>query len=209
MISCLCVGFRSISAQTAEPNNILVDDCSIGYIVYDDSMFTGSGFVAVKQNYVFTCYHVIDGRQNITFKSNCSDKLIPLKIKYSYPYLDLCILESDVPISNSPYNPVSEFTPEINDAIYYAGYHLSDSGRVVFGTSKSHVQSIGIGMLDSINYAFIEFVGIGLPGFSGSPVFNKDGEVIAMIAMGFYIKNYSNSYQRYMNRAFSLIPVIE
>jgi S1-C subfamily serine protease len=55
---------------------------------------------------------------------------------------------------------------------------------------------------------FIEFEGVALPGYSGGPVFDAQGRVIAIIREAWWKTDPRAGTSRWLiNRAFSLTPV--
>ena len=51
---------------------------------------------------------------------------------------------------------------------------------------------------------FLEFEGVGRPGYSGGPVFDTSGNVIAIVGKAWTKQGVKGGPERLINRAFSL-----
>jgi serine protease Do len=74
------------------------------------------------------------------------------------------------------------------DRIVYIGYKVADNS---FQADTSTITATGTGLTFAGGIAdFIEFEGIGRPGFSGGPVFNVRGAVVAIITEAWTKKGF-------------------
>ncbi len=70
MAASICYGIAILNVAKVHGQKISLDEKSIGMVRVDDSITAGTGFVALKTTYVFTCLHVLRGSDNISFQPN-------------------------------------------------------------------------------------------------------------------------------------------
>ncbi len=93
------------------------------------------------------------------------------------------------------------------DTIYYYGYDqkFTDSVKIPAGMMNAGiVTATGSALNDGIIIDFLEFPGVGIPGYSGGPVFNDRGELVAMMREAWTRQGIKGGPPILMNRAFSL-----
>ena len=69
---------------------------------------------------------------------------------------------------------------------------------------EAMISATGSSENDSVIVDFIEFEGQGLPGYSGGPVFNTDGKIIAIMREGWKKQGVKGGKVSLINRAFSI-----
>jgi S1-C subfamily serine protease len=185
---------------------------SIGFIVLDDTIYSGTGLAFLKPNYILTCAHVIDSTKKIAFVNVVNEKQqFKLRIiKYDLDN-DLALLESDEIICDEPLKPFPLFDIQPSQHIFYCGYDILASAdkvkRIQF--NSAYVNAIGKVQSGKMIVNFIEFVGVGIPGYSGGPVFNDKGEVIAIMREAWYKQGTKGGQVQLINRAFSIGPILK
>lgn len=191
--------------------SITIDKYACGIIVLNDSVYVGSGFVMLKPNYVVTCAHVVDTVRQFYFRVPKKDTTFKLKlIKYDIEN-DLALLESDFTICNKPLVPDQNFTIQPGEHIFYLGYDTMKSNAQVttIQANGANVEAIGRFLSGKVMVDYIEFVGVGIPGYSGGPVFNDKGQVIAIMREAWYRKGVKSKNEILLNRAFSIVPLLK
>lgn len=170
----------------------------------------GSGFLFGPQNDVVTCWHVkfeaefLLHSTNLFFLSGTNHyQLTP---KYSLPKYDIAVFtptpEIKVPPSKS--GDFKKLRP--GDILNYAGYDSRQSSQFNFMTvvASSQVTAVGCALNDDVIVDFLEFPGIGIPGYSGGAVFNLDGDIVAVMREAWTKKGVKGGDEILINRAFSI-----
>lgn len=171
----------------------------VGRITSIENIRLGTGFVAGKNRNVFTVAHVAlkDTLLFLPFGSNFTFKIT---LKYQLASLDLAIYERSGGEHKVAYD-LGEFDRvHPGDSIFYLGWK-SDNILEVGVTS---IMSKGKLLQRNELIDYIEFVAQGIPGFSGGPVFNDQGQVIAIISQGWDYKPINAEKPLPILRAFSV-----
>lgn len=136
----------------------------------------GAGFIAGKGNEVFTVAHAAL-QDSMRFRPFKGDTTFGIRLKYKITSLDLAVYSRMLGEFPKGYD-LGDFTKvRPGDSIVYYGWVKHNRIR----EGQTVVLSSGITRHGTENLEFIEFEGHGEPGYSGGPVFNIDGEVIAII----------------------------
>lgn len=170
----------------------------------------GSAFVCGHDKDVVTCAHVaIDAAQfahctNLYYVAPNMAKL--LKLKYCLPRYDLAVYspDSEIPGDAFPMGDFKKVRP--NDTIWYVGYDAAAStpDRPMDVMRNATITAIGSTVNDGAIVDFIEFQGKGRPGYSGGPVFNESGELIAIMREAWTKQGVKGGTTVLINRAFSI-----
>jgi len=198
-IALLCINMIGLSVCEEEKVSLLTDlvDAVMPGTVYiqtydsdDRQMSAGSGFFVNDEGYVVTCNHVVEDETencNLTRKfayakvtTSDSKQYAALPIIYD-PEGDLVICKLvDTDISDSPMQalPISTSYPKVGEDIFVIG--APENNR--FSVTKGIISSISrkLSELPHLKTAFQIDASV-LPGSSGGPVFNMDGEIVGIV----------------------------
>lgn len=206
---CICL------SQTGSAQIPIPDWSSIGYIIVNDNDYVGTGFVMNTKRQVVTCAHVISNNEIVFFASSASSNPAQmtkhkLKLIKSFPEYDLALLESEDDLCTRPLVGANDFNIVSKQSIFYSGYDVgSSSDKVKFITfNGAHVTSYGKTFIGSKEIDFIEFIGVGVPGYSGGPVINGENKVFAIMREAWLKQGIKGGSVQLINRAFSIIPII-
>jgi len=184
---------------------------AIGFIIINDSIYNGSGFVMLKPDNVVTCAHVIDTTKQISYKVPGKSTKFKLKvIKYDIEN-DLALLKSDVNICDTPLIPEEKFNILPGKHLFYLGYDILESNfqSKVMQANNAYVDAVGKFLSGKVNVDFIEFTGVGIPGYSGGPVFNDKGQIVGVMREAWFRQSVKGGPKVLINRAISIIPLIK
>ena len=185
-------------------------DDQLGSIFIPPHITAGSAFAFGPHKEIVTCAHVLVAAlslpqgTNIFYASELSVKR--LHLKYALPKFDLAVLSPDSEILGEPF-AIGDFNKmRPGDQIVYIGYDqkASVSNQDISIIHAATVTATGAAMNDGRIINFIEFQGEGLPGYSGGPVFNYKGELVAVIREAWTKKGVKGGPEVLINRAFSL-----
>ena len=170
----------------------------------------GSGFVFGPQHDVVTCWHVKavadnTGETNLLYLNGTNR--FRISPKYMLPNYDLAVFTAS-PHIECPRTRVGDFKKmRPGDFIIYLGFdsRQSDQYKKATGVNISQITAVGSALNDNgVIVDFLEFPGVAIPGYSGGPVFNKEGEVVAIIREAWTKKGIKGGAETLMNRAFSI-----
>jgi S1-C subfamily serine protease len=153
-----------------------------GVITSDDSLklegFLGSGFL-IDTNTIITCYHVFsEPLKKPKYFVNMQGRIFPIKLYDSLPNFDIAIYKANTKITYRPL-PLGNFNDtNIGDTIFYLGYDADKQSHVVSSARVSKIDSINV---NGSEVKRIFFEGTAIPGYSGGPILNSNGDVIALI----------------------------
>lgn len=146
------------------------------------NIWTGTGW-ALKNNYVVTNYHVIDGAKSIAIKGVNGDYTIShsATVIASDKFNDLAILRLNNGVINSesiPYSVITS-TAEVGEEVFVLGYPMTstmgDEIKLTTGVVSSRTGFQGDVSIYQIS-APIQ------PGNSGGPLFDSNGNVIGIVS---------------------------
>jgi S1-C subfamily serine protease len=94
------------------------------------------------------------------------------------------------------------------DKVIYLGWNEQERA---FKVDQAIIAAIGAALNEGITVQFIEFEGFGIPGYSGGPVFDASGKVVAIMREAWLKKGIKGGKEFLINRAFSIesIAMIE
>ena len=183
---------------------------SVGFITDETGFIIGTGFVFEKPNQVITCAHVIQ-KNKIFFRPVKPEKTsYLLHLKTTYEAEDIAILISDDTICKEPlkYGTSDKISP--GDQIVYIGYNQNESNdkSIVLKAHRAELSACGLVKNGGSIARFFEFQGEGIPGYSGGPVFDVNGGVIAIFRQAWTVKGLKRGApETLINRAFSITPI--
>lgn len=207
LISIAMIGMLGVSKELIQAGTQNLSLAPTGRILLlDNSTRIGTAFVAGETNNVFLPAHVAVA-DTLLFKPYGSNFSFRITIKYVLDQFDLAIYErtGGEQSESYPLGDLNRMRP--GDAIIYFGWE-TDRTLNIF---KSFITSKGQTIHKNEIVDFVDIVGHGIPGYSGGPVFNTNGEVVAMIVQGWdYTPIEAESSIRVM-RAFSvdLLRILE
>ena len=169
------------------PQNILQE--FIPTVVYittktvDERNGDGSGFIVDNSGIIITCFHVVETAKEINVILKDGRKYPVVSIINYDPDADICFLKIG--------------------AINIPRVSLGDSDNIKAGqeiycigvpTGKGYALSKGVilGQKDFNNFRWVIFTASIVPGFSGGPLFNFQGQVIGLVSRGEEKFQYGN-----------------
>jgi S1-C subfamily serine protease len=159
----------------------------------------GSGFVFGKQKDVVTCAHVVPFNGDLTFSSG--KPMRHLRLKYILPRYDLAVFSAAPEIEGEAFK-IGDFKRiRPGDQIVYCGWDSRTNSIMV---NLGVITAMGSAMNDGRIIEFLEFEGIGIPGYSGGAVFNHRGELVAIMREAWMKRPIKGGPEILINRAFSL-----
>jgi S1-C subfamily serine protease len=170
-----------------------------------------SAFVCGPHKDVVTCAHVAFAAVEYAHCTNLyyvaqGNVMRHLKLRFIAPRYDLAVFqpESDIPGTPAKIGDFKKVRP--NDVIYYYGFDVGSStlhlpaGKMNMAT----VSATGSVLNDGAIVDFIEFEGQGMPGYSGGPVFDENGDLIAIMREAWTKQGIKGGATILINRAFSI-----
>jgi len=171
------------------------------FLTNKDTVAIGTAFVAGKSNSIYTCSHVAI-KDTLWFNYIGSKFVYRVTIKYNLPNYDIVFLErtGGKQPKSLQFGNFDKVQP--GDSIKYIGWD-SRYNKYLLWVAKVLAKGSAL-MSDNCNVDFIEFEGEAIPGYSGGPVFDSEGKVIAMMREGWSKKGVKGGEQIFINRAFSI-----
>jgi S1-C subfamily serine protease len=204
-----------LSSANTKAQSITTDVRAISFMVYGNDIFAGTGFVLNTKRQVVTCAHVIDTSKNMFFVSGKLGKnplvYYKLRIIKLLPKYDLAVLESDEDLCRNPLIAADEFDFSPNQHLFYFGYNymVSTDSTKALQVNNAFVSSVGKTFDGETKIDFIEFKGVGIPGYSGGPVLNDQGKVVGIMREAWLKQGIKGGQVELINRAFSIQPIIK
>lgn len=201
-------------ATQDQPFSISVSNYAIGTIRdAATKRILGNGFVATvgRQARVVTCWHVGELMGNAALRKsyqsveNETDKTVFLSNLepavslegYDLEAFNIAKSFSFVPPELGDLKPIHP-----GDVVLYVGYNALDNS---LAAAEGNVSAVGSVLNDGATTDFVEFEGSELPGYSGGPVFDRNGKVIAVIREGWTQRGLQPGMpDAFVNRAFSV-----
>lgn len=132
----------------------------------------GTGFNIGPEGLIITNYHVVEGAVNITVTFP-DGKMYKASLFSSKPEFDLAVLKLNS--SGLPVVPVNQTMPSPGEKVLIVGNPLSLNNIIVEGKVGQYLRMKDRpGRVISLNAPIY-------PGNSGSPVFNRNGEVVGVV----------------------------
>jgi S1-C subfamily serine protease len=186
-------------------NNLGLPDNSFGIIRATNAVILGTGF-AISSSNIITCAHVVSAQtQSLRFYYQGNTRREPLILEKTLPERDLAILRIDSTnvLTPLPYGDFRRIRP--GDAIGYIGWNTQSNSLHGSGTV---VSATGVVLNDGVSVDFLEFRGVGRPGYSGGPILNDKHEVIALMRQAWNLRGVNSTNEVLVNRGFSIEPAM-
>ncbi len=197
----------SASAMAAEKlSTLTIAAESIGTIVGTNGQVAGTGFVIGTETNVVTCDHVVAPQTALEFHFvTTAGAHVPLSLDTVLRRYDLAVLKIAPPVRLRPlpYGDIRRLRP--GDDIVYVGWNVPAQ---TFRASKATVTAVGVAFNDGASVDFIEFEGEGIPGYSGGPILNIKGEVIALMREAWNKRGVKGGPEVLVNRGFAIEPAM-
>jgi S1-C subfamily serine protease len=163
----------------------------------------GSGFIAGKQKHIVTCAHVVVTGGLYLFASN-QGTIREISFQYVLPRYDLAVFSAKDSIKFSPieFGDIHRIRP--GDRVVYLGWNEPEQA---FKVDQATVTATGSALNEGVTIQFLEFEGFGIPGYSGGPVFDSKGKVVAIMREAWLKKGIKGGKETLINRAFSIEAV--
>ena len=187
----------------ASAQSIRLPDFAVGVVLRADKRPAGTGYVVETfngHNIIVTCVHVTPTDEQYYFQPVGSSQTYALNEVSSVPSQDTSLFVPATPIPTTGFKLGEGKHLSIGEQVFYIGY------RVTARKMEADVATItatGTGLTVTGGTAdFLEFNGVAKPGFSGGPVLNGKGEVVAMVTEAWSRTGYQpNAPTATINRA--------
>jgi S1-C subfamily serine protease len=169
----------------------------LGTIYDSHTNMIGTAFSAGSRSHIITCAHVAASDAYLYQWAN-TNLFCTIKLIYVLPRYDLAVFQSELPLPSDPlrFGDIHRIRP--GDLIVYAG-----RDGPALKVSATNVLAVGTALNEGANIDFLEFAGRGVPGYSGGPVFNLQGQIIAIMREAWTKRGVKGGDPMLMNRAFS------
>ncbi|PAV29818.1 serine protease [Virgibacillus profundi] len=165
------IDFLITSAKLSSQDDTKAYKKAVVVVETEDSK--GTGFAISSDGKIMTNHHVIEGEDTVTVAFP-DDGLLSAEVTEVYPSIDLAILETNE--EDMPHLTLADQTTfEKDEAIDFIGNPLRFNGIANEG------KIIGYTQLSSWEQEVLMIEAPVYRGNSGSPIINKDGEVIGVI----------------------------
>lgn len=170
-LSIPAIDFLITSTKLSSQADIKDYKKSVVVIEADDSR--GTGFSITSDGTILTNYHVIEGEETVTVGFP-DDGLFTADVVHTYPSIDLAVLH--VEGEDLPYLELApETTFEREELVRFIGNPLRFQGIANEGTVIDYIK------LSSWEKEVVMIKAPIYRGNSGSPIINKDGQVIGVV----------------------------
>jgi len=176
----------------------------------------GSAFVFGPKKEIITCAHVVQSpvANKLTNWVYATQGLpyLTLKLEKFVQQYDFAVFTTDGDIPGEPM-AIGDFKQiRPGDFVWYYGYDSQFSAKIKGnGAYMNHTMVEATGVLRGDNSAlfdFLEFGGHAIPGYSGGPVFNDKGELVAIMWQAWNWQGVKGGPKRLINRAFTIEPLL-
>lgn len=156
----------------AEAVRGMYSDISKSVLLISDDFSAGTGWV-LNSEHVLTNWHVIDQMPNPVSMTTLDGQELAGEVIATEEFDDIALIRLSEP-TEIPGLTISESEPEAEDPVFFVGHPGSIGDWIM-----------GVGKVSDYEEFFPSFVATTLPadpGASGSPMFNLEGEVVALIS---------------------------
>lgn len=156
---------------------------------------TGTGFLAFNRHSIVTALHVVSSCKQISMYDERSHSELRAKLVRTLPKTYLALLQIDAAYNADPL-PISQANPSSQEVLRAVGYGefvtMGDLGLVVQSGASTLDSLLARPLLQQIrdtsdidtNATIVRFANSLQPGYSGAPIFNSRGQVVAVGAGG-------------------------
>jgi S1-C subfamily serine protease len=166
----------------------------------------GTGFIVGSARTIVTCAHVISDRE-YSYEPVRNQpptprikKSFPVKLLYALPRYDLAVLQASEDVTEKPLELGDFRRLRPGDRVIYIGWVAGTNNLKV---DVATVSATGAVLNDNAIVEFLEFEGVGKPGYSGGPVFDINGNIVAIMREAWTKKGVKGGGEFLINRAFS------
>lgn len=194
-LSCSAQGLPSFS----------INEDAVG-IIYSGQTAVATGFVIRAPDTLLTCAHVF--KENPTasiFKT--ANKMVKFSIIKIFPEYDLAILKAEEKIVDTSLLAAKKIDLQKGRIITQIGLDTSRSQGLHKVVTAYGTRLEGQEIIDykGSKVSVITFYSEARPGYSGGPIFNMNGEIIAFTAR--YASKVPAEDGRFLVQGFSIVPV--
>ena len=137
---------------------------------------TGTGFFVTGNGYLITCRHVIENGGKITVVT--SGGTLPAEVVAVHKLLDLALLKVDAPVKYLPLSKAEDL--QLGANVGALGFPNVDVQGFEPKLAKGHVAALSGAQDDP---AYIQLGMAMSPGYSGSAVFDRNGNAVGVATM--------------------------
>ena len=166
----------------------------------------GSAFV-IGKNLIVTASHVLDGMRRPVFRpGNIVSKNYELEVIYRFPDTDITVLRTKTDLPIDPLKLGSFNDINLDSPVILIGFDIPKKRFNWITTTPIYK---GVGEIDKSKNQqdFIALVANALPGYSGGPAFNKNGEVIGLIKSAYIHEDIYTAGRNKVTMAISIEPL--
>ncbi len=163
----------------------------------------GTGFVLGESRAVVTADHVVAARGRYTYQAvREGSPEIPLSVRSRFPGSDLAVLElaPESELDGDPFQLGDLFRLAPGDTVVYLGWN-APKNKVAL--REAVISAVGKASYLGTTVDFLEFIGEGIPGWSGGPVLDLEGKVVAVMHEAWTKRGVKGGKTVLVNRAFS------
>lgn len=165
----------------------------------------GTGFVLGDKHSLVTADHVVSAAGRYTFQAvRDGSERSELTIRHRLPDFDLAVLgiiDHGQQLPDRPFQ-IGDFSRlRPGDTVVYLGWN-APKNRV--SLREAVISALGKARYRGNTVDFLEFIGEGIPGWSGGPVLDLDGDVVAVMHEAWTKRGVKGGRAVLVNRAFSV-----
>lgn len=180
-------------------------------LTLDKRTVLGTAFIAGESRRIITCEHIFTHETGFEFIYRRADgteqKATLIGIMPRFDIAQLAVTNDLPALIHGDFKRIRP-----GDEIRYIGW---DMRLQSFTNKAATVTAVGTVLNQAMDYFsgerladFLEFQGDGIPGYSGGPVFNAKGEVIALMREAWSKRGIKGGPTNLINRAFSIEPIL-
>jgi S1-C subfamily serine protease len=200
LLALCAVPMRASTASAASSSAI--DLRTIGRVIRSqaDTVGLGTAFVAGQSRSLYTCSHIVL-QDTLWYRGLGSQFIYRVMLQHNLPAFDIAVLRRTAGQQPAALE-FGDFTRvQPGDSIRYVGWDVRDHSFVIW---SARVSAKGSALMPSGTAVdFIEFEGNAIPGYSGGPVLDSQGKVIAMLREAWHKQGVKGGPVVTVNRAFS------